>query len=100
MKSTKARGFGKQYVQLLWGWRGPQREAGWTNETEAPYRYGHATVRRVGRSRLAVVHGHWVGQHPGPAQLHALVGAYEMVDEENELDLAPLRLLLQPVELW
>lgn len=75
MKATKTRGLGKQYVQLLWGFRGPVREAGWTNETEAPYRYGHCHVWRLWPLRAAVVHGKWLGSHPGPQQLHDLLDA-------------------------
>lgn len=73
MRSSKARGVGKQYWQVLWGFRGPAVEVGWSNETEAPYRYGHCTVRRLLHTPLALVHGRWQGVRPGPQLLHHLL---------------------------
>jgi hypothetical protein len=94
LRATKARGLGQQYVQLLWGFTGPTRETGWTNEVAAPYRYGQCTVTRLWPLPCAIVLGTWQGRRATPAQLkHVLT----LVDPDTE-DPADMDLLLCALE--
>lgn len=82
LRATRTFGLRGQYLQLLWGYTGPHLDEGWTNEVEAPYRYGTCTVHRMGRLPLAVAVGRWQYRNAGPSDLHALL---QQPDPDDDL---------------